>query len=88
MRELAPACPPVATASSDSVLSPSEAPYTAAASPAGPHPTTTRSNWNPGSARYVSPRCAANVPGVARSTVPSDVITSGIWLRRKPRPAR
>ena len=35
MRELAPACPPVDTASSDTVLSPSDAPYTAAASPAG-----------------------------------------------------
>ena len=36
MRELAPAWPPMATASSDTVSSPSDAPYTAAASPAGP----------------------------------------------------
>ena len=37
------ACPPVATDSSTTVLSPSEAPYSAAANPAGPAPTTTRS---------------------------------------------
>ena len=36
MRELAPAWPPTATCSTPSVRSPSDAPYTAAASPAGP----------------------------------------------------
>src|SRR5436309_3024569 len=40
---LLPACPPGAVLSSTSVRSPSDAPYTAAASPAGPAPTTIRS---------------------------------------------
>ena len=43
MRELVPAWPPVASRSMSTVLSPSDAPYTAAASPAGPPPITTRS---------------------------------------------
>jgi hypothetical protein len=43
MRELIPAWPPGACFSTTIVRSPSEAPYTAAASPAGPAPTTTRS---------------------------------------------
>jgi hypothetical protein len=40
---LLPACPPGAVRSRTMVRSPSDAPYTAAASPAGPAPTTTRS---------------------------------------------
>ena len=36
MRELCPACPPVAVRSTSTVRSPSDAPYTAAPSPAGP----------------------------------------------------
>ncbi len=43
MRELCPAWPPVADRSTSTVRSPSEAPYTAAPSPAGPPPITTRS---------------------------------------------
>ena len=38
-----PACPPGASRSTITVRSPSEAPYTAAASPAGPPPTMARS---------------------------------------------
>ena len=53
-------------ASSEIVLSPSEAPYTEAARPAGPEPTTTRSTTEPGVAWYVIPRCSANSPGVGR----------------------
>jgi hypothetical protein len=41
--ELVPAWPPIASASMVTVLRPSEAPYTDAARPAGPAPTTTRS---------------------------------------------
>ena len=41
MRELWPACPPVASRSTRTVRSPSEAAYTAAPSPAGPPPTIT-----------------------------------------------
>ncbi|CPU66397.1 Uncharacterised protein [Mycobacteroides abscessus] len=43
MRELWPAWPPVAVRSTSTVRSPSDAPYSAALSPAGPPPTTTRS---------------------------------------------
>ena len=43
MRELDPAWPPGASRSIITVASPSLAPYTAAASPAGPAPTTARS---------------------------------------------
>ena len=43
MRELVPACPPGVCRSMMSVLRPSEAPYTAEASPDGPAPTTTTS---------------------------------------------
>ena len=43
MRELEPAWPPGTFDSSTSTSSPSDAPYTAAASPAGPAPTMTRS---------------------------------------------
>src|SRR4029453_119562 len=43
MRELAPACPPGASVSSTTTSSPSEAPYTAAARPAGPAPTISTS---------------------------------------------
>ena len=41
--EVVPACPPVASGSSRAVPSPSEALYMAAASPAGPAPTTVTS---------------------------------------------
>ena len=41
--ELVPACPPVASGSSTTVPTPSEAPYMAPASPAGPAPTTVTS---------------------------------------------
>jgi hypothetical protein len=43
MRELVPAWPPGIDASTTVVDRPSEAPYTAAASPAGPPPTIARS---------------------------------------------
>ncbi len=43
MRELCPACPPVACRSTSTVRSPSDAPYTALPSPAGPPPITIRS---------------------------------------------
>src|SRR6266550_2317196 len=67
MRLLAAACPPGPTASSTTVVSPSEAPYTAAASPAGPAPTTVRSTKPPESSpRYDSPSVCASSPGVAR----------------------
>ncbi len=39
MREDVPACPPGASRSMSTVHRPSDAPYTAAASPAGPAPT-------------------------------------------------
>ena len=41
--EEVPACPPIASASTVTVPSPSDAAYTDAASPAGPAPTMTRS---------------------------------------------
>jgi hypothetical protein len=57
MRMLVPAWPPGAQASAASVRSPSEPPYTAAASPAGPAPSTTRSKRSPStSARRPSDR--------------------------------
>ena len=43
MRVDVPAWPPVASRSTSSVRSPSEAPYTAAARPVGPPPITTTS---------------------------------------------
>ena len=43
MREVVLAWPPTATASTVVTVRPSEAPYTLAASPAGPAPTTSRS---------------------------------------------
>src|SRR5205823_1048848 len=54
--ELDPAWPPTATISRTSVRSPSEAPYIAAASPAGPAPTTIRSKQRSGSFATVNPR--------------------------------
>ncbi len=59
--ELVAAWPPMASRSTTSVDSPSEPPYTAAASPAGPAPMIVRSNWpsatvrgNPNSTARVS----------------------------------
>ena len=43
MRDDVPACPPGASRSTRTVFSPSLAPYTAEASPAGPPPTMARS---------------------------------------------
>src|SRR6185295_3795001 len=59
MRELDPACPPGTFDSRTSTLSPSDAPYTAAASPAGPVPTTTRSFTRVWSTVSLKPRQSA-----------------------------
>ena len=66
------------------MLSPSDAPYTAAARPAGPLPTTTRSNTKPGAGWNVSPRCSANSPGVGRRRIAVGVTTTGVCTGRRP----
>jgi hypothetical protein len=77
MSELDPACPPIDSASSTSVLNPSDAAYTAAASPAGPAPTITRSTGSRGS-DVVSPYAAARaVSSGSRRIRPSGTRTSG-----------
>ena len=67
---------------------PSEAPYTAAASPAGPAPTTATSNTCPAGVRKARPRWAARSAGVGRRKVAVGVTTTGTSLRRTPMPAR
>ena len=70
MRVLVPACPPGAQASATNVRSPSEPPYTAAASPAGPAPSTTRSKRCPStSARSPSERATCAADGLRITSV-------------------
>jgi hypothetical protein len=70
MRVLVPACPPGAQASATNVRSPSEPPYTAAASPAGPAPSTTRSKRCPStSARSPSERATWAADGLRITSV-------------------
>ncbi len=77
MRELLPAWPPTASASRPRVVSPSDAPYTAAASPAGPPPTTTRSKQRPGRLATVMPRYSASTPTVGRRKTEPVAMTTG-----------
>ncbi len=58
MRDDVPACPPGASRSMTIVRNPSEAPYTAAARPEGPAPTTTVS-YSAAAASVPSPRSSA-----------------------------
>ena len=58
-------------------VSPSEAPYTAAASPAGPAPTTVRSTAPPASSRYDRPSVSASSPGVACFRTRSGISAAG-----------
>ena len=64
--------------------SPSDPPYTAAARPAGPAPTTTRSKQRSGSRPTVRPRCSATDPGVALRSTVSEVMTAGRSLLAMP----
>ena len=59
------------------VRSPSDAPYTAAASPAGPPPTMTRSKQRSGRFPTVKPRYSASAPGVGRRRTVPEMITTG-----------
>src|SRR6267142_4453568 len=78
MRELDPACPPGTFDSRTSTLSPSDAPYTAAASPAGPAPTTTRSFTRVWSTVSLKPRQSAIRAFVGfRNTVSTPQISTG-----------
>ena len=77
MRDEVPAWPPTATPSTAIVRSPSEAPYTAAARPAGPAPTTTRSAV-PGWRARLSPTAAARAALAGLRSAPSPVITIGV----------
>ena len=77
MRELVPAWPPGASFSRIAVDRPSDAPYTAAASPAGPPPTMSTSK-NGVLECVASPSRSATSAVVGRdSRVPSAKITSG-----------
>src|SRR5204862_1328 len=87
MRELDPAWPPGTLASMTRTSRPSDAPYTAAARPEGPAPTTARSTtWVPSSAS-LNPRqstiCA--FVGLRRIACPRPITTG---MRRDPRVAR
>ena len=68
MRDDVPAWPPGASRSTTSVRSPSEAPYTAAASPAGPAPTITVS-YSASAGSVVSPSRSATCRSSGRMTV-------------------
>ena len=57
--------------------SPSDAPYTAAARPAGPAPTTMRSKPPSGMVPTVSPRYSASTPGVGRRSTLPETMTTG-----------
>src|SRR5436309_1270838 len=73
-----PACPPGTFDSRTSTLSPSDAPYTAAASPAGPAPTTTRSFTRVWSTVSLKPRQSAICAFVGfRNTVSTPQISTG-----------
>ena len=81
MRVLDPAWPPIDSRSTTRALSPSEDAYTAAASPAGPAPTTTTSNV-PGSSSSVGirvPCCARSSAFGSTSGEPSGSSTTGTW---------
>ena len=70
MRVLVPAWPPGAHASATSVRKPSDPPYTAAASPAGPAPRMTRSNRSAStSARNRSARATCAADGLRITSV-------------------
>ncbi len=84
IRDVVPACPPGPTASITSVSRPSEAPYTAAASPAGPAPTTTTSYTWPSTGRKARPRWAASSLTVGLRSTAFGVTTTGTSLRRTP----
>src|SRR5262249_104460 len=74
---LAPPSPPAASRSTRSVRSPSDAPYTAAARPAGPPPTMTKS-YSVDRAVVCSPsRCATSRNGGRESRVPSGKPSAG-----------
>ncbi len=78
MRELAPAWPPNARLSITSTDRPSEAAYTAVASPAGPAPTTATSNVAFASGRSFMPRQRPSSLSLGlRSTMPLGHATSG-----------
>ena len=79
MRALVPACPPVASRSSTMTSRPSEAAYTAAASPDGPAPTTIRSCTSAGSNAMSRPAHLAR-PSMdgRRWNLPSRPITTGV----------
>lgn len=68
--ELVPAWPPTASASITTVLRPSDEPYTAAANPAGPAPTTATSTT-------VSTSMSAGVPYIPVATSWTEVATIG-----------
>ena len=80
MRDDVPACPPSAVSSARTVDIPSDAPYTAAARPPGPAPTTTRSHTSDRSvsARPDRPRASSRsrLPGL-RSNCPPGTTTMG-----------
>ena len=78
MRALAPACPPKARSSITSTESPSDAAYTAAASPAGPAPAMTTSYTVSSVPASSMPMQRASSLSVGlRSTSPSGQIASG-----------
>ena len=78
MRELCPACPPVAVRSTRTVRSPSDAPYTAAAEPGRPAADRRPGRRSPATGCVLSPtRSASSVSAGAISAVPSGVTTSG-----------
>src|SRR6059058_5131331 len=74
MRDEVPAWPPNATASIACVSRPSDAPYSAAARPAGPPPTITRSHIGGGAPRAPRPSTAASsaLDGFAKHRVAGD----------------
>ena len=83
MRELEPACPPGAARSMTSTSRPSDAAYTAAASPAGPAPTMTMSRTCDSSIFELKPSACATsrVDGFLSTCVPvanddRDVVTA------------
>ena len=79
MRELDAACPPGAFASITSTSSPSDAAYTAAASPDGPAPMTTTSRMRVSSMAWLNPRHSAISSFVgSRRTALLPQITTGM----------
>ena len=84
MRGLVPACPRGTRLSTARVLSPSDVPNTAAASPAAPPPTIRRSKQRSGSRSTVRPRYSAIDPGVAFARTAPDMITTGRSVQAMP----